>query len=337
MKSMNKVSVVVPNWNGKESLASCLESLLAQTQPGNIIVVENGSTDGSAKFLEASYKDRITVLQQSKNLGFAGGVNVGIRYALENGSEFIALFNNDAVAEKNWLEELTKVLKTHPTVGISTCKLVEDNRDHFDSTGDFYTTWGLPYPRGRDEPLSNVYDDQTKVFAGSGGASLYRTTMLNEIGMFDADFFAYYEDVDVSFRAQLAGWGVLYVPSAVAFHAHGTTSSRIKGFTTQQTMKNLPQLLWKNVPFSLLPTVVPRFTLAYCSFLLSALLRGQGWFAIKGTVAALVLAPKTLIKRSRIQRSKKVSASHIRSILIADLPPNAAKLRKLRSYFIHSA
>jgi hypothetical protein len=246
----------------------------------------------------------------------------------------VALFNNDAVADKDWLQNLTKVMEQDEKIGIVTCKFLDIKAEHIDSTGDQYTTWGLPYPRGRDEPVSNKYDSQTSVFAASGGASLYRISMLKQIGLFDEDFFAYYEDVDISFRAQLAGWKVVYAPKAIAYHQIGATSSKIKGFTTYQTIKNLPMLLWKNVPIGLLATVVPRFYLAYFSFIFSALCRGQVWPAFKGLFATIVLTPKTIIKRLHIQRSKIVSTKYIRSIMTAGLPPNAIKLKKLRSLFM---
>jgi GT2 family glycosyltransferase len=329
---MLKLSVVIPNWNGKETIAECLDSLRIQSLGCQIIVVENGSTDGSLEFISQTYPEIELVIHQ-KNLGFAAGVNAGIKRAIANNSDYVALFNNDAVAEKDWLQNLTKVMEQNDKTGIVTCKFLDIKAEYLDSTGDQYTTWGLPYPRGRGELASNKYDEQTEIFAASGGASLYRISMLKQIGLFDEDFFAYYEDVDISFRAQLAGWKVIYAPKAVAYHQIGATSSKIKGFTTYQTIKNLPMLLWKNVPTPLLATVVPRFYLAYFSFILSALCRGQIWPALKGFLAILLLIPKTILKRYYIQRSKKVSTQYIRSIMTADLPSNAARLRKLRSFF----
>jgi GT2 family glycosyltransferase len=247
--STTKVAVVIPNWNGKDELPKCLDSLQAQTVQRRIIVVENGSTDGSGELVTSLYPG-ITLLPQSKNLGFAGGVNAGIRYALEQDFEYIALLNNDAVADRNWLRELMGTLEHNPKAGIATCKFMTIDKKHLDSTGDIYTTWGLPYPRGRGEPVNEAYDKDTKVFGASGGASLYRASMLLQIGLFDEDFFAYYEDIDISFRAQLAGWKVLYNPRAIAYHQIGATSSKKKGFTTYQTLKNYPWVITKNVPGS---------------------------------------------------------------------------------------
>jgi GT2 family glycosyltransferase len=137
--------------------------------------------------------------------------------------------------------------------------------------------------------------------------------------------------VDLSFRAQLAGWKVLYQPKAVAYHRIGETSGRIKGFTVYQTFKNLPMMIIKNVPKGLGNIIYPRFILAYTSFFLSALARGDGWHAFKGFSKFLSLLPKKLGERRKIQSGKKVSNEYIYSILTHDLPENSTKLRKLRA------
>lgn len=329
-KSTSRVSVVVPNWNGKKVITDCLDSLLTQSFNARILVVENASTDGSLEFLQQKYP-QVTVLVNQKNLGFAGGVNTGIRQAIEDGDEFVALINNDAVADKNWLKHLVHDMRANSDTGISTCKLLDASGKHIDSTGEMYTNWGLPYPRGRGEAVSDHYDDRVEVFAASGGASLYRVKMLQEIGLFDEDFFAYYEDVDLSFRAQLAGWKVRYVPEAEAYHQIGATSGKIKGFTTYQTMKNLPLVVYKNVPRKLLWRVGPRYLLSHYLFFARAVSRGQGMTALKGDSKATALFFKKRKDRRRIQQTRKVSDDYIWAILTHDLPPNAKALRKLRA------
>jgi GT2 family glycosyltransferase len=257
------------------------------------VVVDNGSRDDSVAYIREKYPS-VHLIEHAHNKGFAGGVNAGIRWAIHNGFEFVALLNNDAVAEQDWLKHLLATLDSNPEVGIATPKFLDSNKEHFDSTGDIYTTWGLPYPRGRGEPVSDKYDSQTEIFGASGGASLYRAKMLEDIGLFDEDFFAYYEDVDLSFRAQLAGWKVRYVPTALAYHEVGATSALVKGFTTYQALKNYPWMLWKNVPLSLLPTILPRFLLAYNAVFWSSVAKGRGWPALKGSFVSLVLLPKKL-------------------------------------------
>ncbi len=326
---MIKTAVVIPNWNGKSSLGTCLDSLIIQSIKTTIIVVENGSKDGSLEFLQNNYPD-IQIIINKQNLGFAGGVNLGIKHAIGLKVDYVALFNNDAVADKNWLSSLVKVIDDDKNIGIVTCKLLSIDKKHIDSTGDLYTVWGLPYPRGRGEISSNKYDDMRNVFAASGGASLYRTELFKDIGYFDEDFFAYYEDVDLSFRAQLRGWKIQYVPEATAFHQIGATSKKIKGFTTYHTMKNLPWLFWKNVPTRYLFIIGWRLSFAYFLFLISSLLRGNGWSAIKGLIVSVLFSPKKLMQRLSIQSHKQVKSNYIWDIIVHDLPPNASKLKALR-------
>jgi GT2 family glycosyltransferase len=323
-----KVAVIVPNWNGADSLKACLDSLLAQSLKSHIIVVENGSTDGSLKLLEKY--PLVEIIKHQKNLGYTGGVNAGFRRAIELKLDYAAPFNNDAVADKDWLKHLVEALAENPKAGIVTSKILTADGKKIDSTGDYLTVWGLPYPRGRGESDLDKYDDDTEIFGASGGASLYRVKMLEEIGLLDDDFFAYYEDVDLSFRAQLAGWKVRYQPKSVVYHQIGATSSKLKGFATYQTMKNQQILLYKNLPKNHRGIVWRRFTLAHTLFLLRAVSRGQGWPALKGDLRGTWLLLKKGRERRRIQRSKKVSDDYIWNSLVHDLPPNAHALRRLR-------
>ncbi|MBX4190494.1 glycosyltransferase family 2 protein [Candidatus Saccharibacteria bacterium] len=330
IKVMQKAYVVVPNWNGADRLSACLDSLRVQSQKHQVIVVDNGSIDDSVNILERDYPE-VVLIRHSENKGFAGGVNAGIKYAMEQSGQYVALLNNDAIADKNWLKNLVDFLDDHPEAGIATSKICDAKKTHLDSTGDLYTLWGLPYPRGRGEKYSDKYDVDTWVFGASGGASLYRIKLFEQIGLFDEDFFAYYEDIDISFRAQLAGWKVAYVASAEVYHEISATSSQIKGFATYHTLKNLPLLLWKNVPWRLMPKIWPRLVLAYAMIAGRALSRGQFGPFFKGIFMGTILWPKKLVERYKIQRSRKVSANYINSIITHDLPPNAHKLRNLRA------
>ena len=329
-QSTPKIAIVVPNWNGEQELPACLDSLRSQSMNSSIIVVENGSVDGSVELLESEYPD-VTLLKQPKNLGFAGGVNIGIRYALDHEFDYVALFNNDAVADKEWLKYLVNTLEKSPNTGIATCKFLNIDGSSIDSTGDMYTVWGLPYPRGRGEKNNTIYNKDVYIFGASGGATIYRSELLRKIGLFDEKFFAYYEDIDVSFRAQLSGWKVQYVSTAIAYHRIGATSNKIRGFTTYQTMKNLPMLFWKNTPLRYTPIMFPRLFFAYWLMVLSAITKGNGMAALKGNAMFLLYLPHVFSERKRIQRSKTVTDAYIWSIITHDLPPNATKLRAIRN------
>ena len=326
------VAVIVINWNGEKDSLECIDLLKKQSRQHTIIAVDNGSTDEFASKVTEKHKD-VVLIRNDRNLGFSGGANTGMRHAIEHNFTYVALINNDARPEKNWLKNLTETLDNDKTSGIATCKLLRlDGR--FDSTGDQYTIWGLAYPRGRDEMDEGQFHQKEYVFAASGGASLYRVAMLRDVGVFDDDFFAYYEDVDLSFRAQLRGWKVVYQPKSVAHHQIGGTSGKIKGFTTYQTLKNLPLIVMKNVPARLLYQVVPRFTIAYWSIFFSSLKQHKFKASFKGLLMANFLLPKKMLQRQYIQRHATVDSVYIRSMIVPDLPPNAHKLRRLRNFFL---
>jgi len=331
----NNVAVVILNWNGISDTLDCLKSIQQQSYKNyRIIVVDNGSTDSSREVLE-NYKNKnskIDVIYNVHNFGFAGGVNTGIKYALDNNFDYVALFNNDATADTRWLENLTKAIKTDD-IGISTGLLLRRDGKTIDTTGEQYSIWGLPFPRNRNNKTT-LASAGGLVFGASGGASLYKTSLLREIGMFDDDFFAYYEDTDISFRAQLAGWKIVYEPKAIAYHKQGETSKKIPGFTVYQTFKNLPLLFIKNVPRGLLLSIGIRFYFAYIMMFLNAIKNGSGKYAIKGVAKSIILTPKKISERFDIQKSKTAPTSYIKSLLWPDLPPNQTGLRKLRKFFI---
>lgn len=332
---MNRVAVVVVNYKGIDDTINCLDSLSKQTYKDfTIVAVENGSHDGSAdefKKLEQKYGDKLVTFYNDKNLGFDGGVNTGIRWAIENQLEYVTLLNNDALPDKNWVGELVKTADSHPAHGMVTGLLLLQDGTTIDSTGDWYSKWGLPFPRNRHDK-TELAPKAEEVFGGTGGATLFRISMLREIGIFDEDFFAYYEDTDISFRAQLAGWKVYYQPSAIAYHQQGATADRMPGhFAVHQTFKNLPLVYVKNVPRELLFSIGIRFWFAYFMMLGNSIIKGRGKAALTGWFRSIVLFwTSALPARRKIQRNKKATTKYIQSILWDDLPPEQSGLRKMR-------
>lgn len=333
MDRTNRVAVVVLNYKGIDDTIECIDSLSKQAYNNTTIVaVENGSHDGSAKKfkdLEKKYGDKLVALYNDKNLGFTGGVNTGIRWAINNNYDYVALFNNDATADKDWLKSLVETAVEKKT-GLTTGLLLREDSKTIDSTGDWYSKWGLPFPRNRGDNTDKA-PKAGYVFGATGGATLYSIPMLRHIGLFDEDFFAYYEDNDVSFRAQLAGYKVYYEPKAKAYHKLSQTSNRMpSGFAVYQTFKNLPLTYVKNVPLGLLLPVGIRFYPAYWLMLGNAIKNGTGIPALKGALVSIVLGIKKLPVRWHIQRNKKVPTSYIKEIIWNDLPPDQTGLRKLR-------
>jgi GT2 family glycosyltransferase len=330
MSSKNDVLFVILNFNGWKETLDCLEAVLAQSYTNHhTLLIDNGSHDSSLQEL-SKYNNhkKVTFIKQPTNLGFAGGVNVGITHAIENNYENVVLLNNDAVLEKSWLRCI-KEATAKQDASIFTGLLLNGNGKKIESTGDSYSVWGLAFPRQRDEPASRAFDSGF-VFGGTAGASLYRTKVFEDFGLFDEDFFAYYEDTDINFRAQLYGYKAYYEKKAVAYHEHGTTSSKIPGFTTYQTFKNTPLVVWKNTPIILLPATLLRFYIFYTLLYTRAVFRGQFIVATKGIIRTISLTPHAFGKRKIIQKNRRVSVEYIKGILHPDLPPsNKEKIRRI--------
>lgn len=333
----NRLAIIVLNWNGADDTLACVESLMAQTTVPDIILVDNFSSDDSVERFESyitGHPDSsIYLIKNPVNSGYAGGENVGIRYALSEGYAYIGTLNPDATADQRWTHALVDELDTHPGLGIVTGILARSDRKTVDSTGDFYTTWGIPGPRGRDGLLVDAPKEPEYIFGATGGGFVARREVFEKIGLFDEKFFMYFEDVDLCFRAQLTDYKVRYIPDALAYHKLSASTNKVPGLAVTQTFKNLPMLFVKNVPLKLAVSMYPRFVLAYTLILGHAIVKGRGVPALKGWL----LSWKNLIhmfrERRRIQSSRTVSDEYIASIILHDIPPEQTGLRKFRSLF----
>lgn len=323
--SPGSVLIVVLNFNGWKETIPCIESILAQSyKKFHILLIDNGSKDQSlSKLKRFNNHEGITFHKEPVNLGFAGGVNVGIRKAIDEGYEYVTLLNNDATLEKDWLAILIRTLKK-TGASVATGLLLESKGKEIESTGDSYSKYGLPFPRQRGDKTENANDSEF-VFGGTAGASVYTTELFKDIGLFDEKFFAYFEDTDISYRTQLAGHTAYYEKSAVAYHDHGTTSSKMPGFTVYQTFKNLPVFLWKDVPLQLFLGTAFRFYACLGLMYVRAIARGQFVIATKGLFKSISLFPHALKERRRIQKSRRVSIEYLQSVIYPALPPNTKR------------
>lgn len=326
MKKPN-VAVVVLNYKGWEDSIKCVGSLFKQTyEKFHIVLIENGSHDESTKELSKLKDKRLTFIENPKNLGFTGGVNQGIEWALERDYDAIALLNNDAQVDPNWLKNLVdSMLKTKASV-VTSLMLTEDGT-RIDDAGDFYTTWGIPMLRNEGD-LAEKAPESGYVFGGTGGATLYSAELFKDIGLFDDVYFAYNEDVDIDWRAQLRGHKVYYEKSAVAYHKHSATSKKIPGFTTRQVFQNLPVVFIKNVPFPMVILMGIKFVFIYTAFLFYKIFKGAGKDAFVGFGRSIKLWPHAFRERRRIQKSKTASNAYIKSILYKGLPLRSIKRLK---------
>jgi GT2 family glycosyltransferase len=316
MSNLDLISLVIPNWNGKQFLAGCLDSLSQQSYKAiEVIVVDNGSVDGSTQLIESNYP-WVRLLRFEENQGFSPAVNRGIR---ESKGKFIALLNNDTVVDSQWLEELIAALKAEPTLGSVASKMLAYH-DHsiLDGAGDGYRRGGLPGRIGHREKDAGQFDSPRYVLGACGGAALYRKEVFDKIGLFDEDYFAYLEDIDLALRAQSAGFKCLYVPTAIVYHLGcGTTGSGYSPLVVRLSAQNNINTLVKNIPLFLLFKFLPYIFYWQAYYFACVLLLGRrplAWFA--GSFSALRQLPKMIAKRQMINQERCVPISYLEQIIV---------------------
>lgn len=303
-----QVTVIVVNWNGKACLIQCLDALRRQSFQNMVtVVVDNGSGDGSAETVMQRFPE-VTLISLTDNLGFAAANNIAIRQA---DTEYVALLNNDAIAHPSWLENLITAISAFPEAGSAASKMLYQDAPHIiDRAGDGYTTAGAGYLRGRGSE-DRAYDQPEWVFGACAGAALYRMSMLRDIGLFDEDFFLLYEDVDLSFRAQLRGYKCLYVPGAVVYHMASHSIGYDSPTSVYYGHRNLEWVYVQNMPSSLIVRSLGRHVL----YLFAAF----GYFASKGLATAYIRSKwnsmqawrSVLNKRKIIQADCRVENDYI--------------------------
>ncbi len=310
----DRLSVVIPNWNGARFLAVCLDALRNQTLDGvEIILVDNASSDGSQSFVKTNYPE-VRLLELEENRGFTGACNLGIEAAA---GAYIALLNNDTEVQPDWAEQVLAAFADHPDAGIIASKmLLFDQRDRFHTAGDFFTIDGVAGNRGAWDKDSGQFDRGEFVFSACGGSAVYRTSMLREIGKLDDDFFFLLEDVDLAWRAQLAGYKVWYEPRAVVYHHLSATGGGVTA--SYHAGRNGIWLIVKNMPSSLLRKYARLILARQLASLWEAARAWRGREArarLRGWLAGAFRIRGALAKRKRIQAGKRVSDDYIDSML----------------------
>jgi GT2 family glycosyltransferase len=293
------VVVIIPNWNGRQHLQTCLSALLRQTRPaGEIVLVDNGSTDGSCAFVAENFP-QIRILSCTENLGFAAATNLGIR---STQSDYVATLNNDTEAEPTWLEELTQAMGANPHLGMAASQMLfYHQRGTINSAGIAVDRVGMAWDRLGGLPEGAGTRSQ-EVFGPCAGAALYRRSMLDQIGLFDEDYFGYLEDVDLAWRGQAIGWSCLYVPSARVYHVHSATGQEGSPLKNYLLGRNKWWTIFKNYPWPHWLAYAP-LILAYDLLAnLYNLVLKRDIHALRGRLAALRSFPAACEKRRTVQR-----------------------------------
>lgn len=328
------ITVVVVNWNGRQLLRACLQSLGRQAGVRfEIIVVDNGSDDGSPAMVESEFgggEPRVRIIRNPENRGFCAANNQGIEAAA---GEFVALLNNDAEAEPGWLAALRTAFEKGPEIGMAASKiLVYEDARLIDKAGHLIYPDGQNRGRGTGALDDGRFDQPGETLWPDGCAAMYRKEMLERIGGFDEDFFAYGDDAELGLRARIAGWRCLYVPQAVVRHHRGATLGLASPLRLELIERNRVLLAVKLFPWSLL-WLNGAYYLARLAAGAWAAMRGVGETALfpgvggkmrllksllLGDLQALRLIPRMLRKRREIQKIRQLSPREVKQLILAN-------------------
>jgi GT2 family glycosyltransferase len=326
--------VVIVTWNRLHLLRACLQSLTRQNlnQPFEVVVVDNGSDDGSLEMVLREYgqstKFRVELVRNLENRGFCAANNQGFA---ASDSEFVALLNNDAEAEPDWLQKLASAFDQRPDIGMAASKiLVYEDPRRIDKAGHLIYPDGQNRGRGSGELDEGQYDRVEEILWPDGCAAMYRRAMLDQIGGFDEDFFAYADDAELGLRARIAGWKCLYIPGAVVRHHRGATLGLRSSRRLELIERNRLLLAAKLFPWSLL-----WLNGVYYAMRLGAggwaAITGQGEVGkfpgirgkllaalamIKGDWQAVPLLPRMLAKRRDVERIRKLSPREVKQLIL---------------------
>ena len=323
-----RFSVIIPNWNGLRHLEECLHSLASQTfRAFEVVLVDNASTDGSVQFVRERFPE-VRIVALHENHGFAGGVNAGIRAS--NG-EYIVLLNNDTAVESDWLMRLNLAASENPDIWMFASMLVNYyDRTRVDSAGDSLDLCLGPYKIGELEPVQR-HLDRRFIFGACGGGGGYKRELFDRIGLFDEDFFAYFEDTDLSFRANWSGFRCLSVPDAIIYHKVGGTSDADQASRDRfdiMRRRNYIFLIIKNYPIEFLIRYLPFILASHCLKFLFNTMRGRINVALTTQLKIAAGLPGMLIKRRWIMSDRQISNNEMKTICTSKYGSWSAFLRK---------
>lgn len=317
-----QIAVIVLNWNGVEDTIECVESILKQSYKAyKLFIIDNNSDNNEYNNLKNKYQERAGVIKNSTNLGFTLAHNEIFQNIIDlKIFDYVALLNNDAVADSNWLEQLIDVMQKDPDVGIVTGKLIKyNNREEIDNVGLDLLWTGEVAPTGEFEACSK-YSNMRQVTSGSGAGCLYSTKMLEEIGLFDTYFKTGYEDSELGLRANLAGYKAIYTPNSIAYHKGSKSVNKVRTNTMSYKLYlNIYYSYLKLMPIKLILVMIPIWLVrAMAVILISAIFLK---FSIAKTQFKSIsgLTKAEFWKKVREERKKFLPQSRANSLAIVKL------------------
>lgn len=327
-KKMKKIktTVIIPNYNGIHYLENCLRAL--NGEPAHVIVVDNGSTDGSyelAQKMKQEMVPQVSTIRFPENTGFCHAVNAGIA---ASSTEYVIFLNNDTVVEPGFVKELERAVEKSGNIFSASAKMLSmREKGRIDDAGDLYCALGWAFAIGKGRP-EQAYQKSYDIFASCGGAALFRRTILEKIGMLDENHFAYLEDIDLGYRSLLYGYRNVYAPKARVCHAGSASSgSRYNKFKVDLTSRNSIYLIYKNMPALQIALNLP-FLLA--GFVIKTLFfwkKGFGRDYLRGLYRGLLLC------RSKEGRRHKIHWRNIRFAMYCRVQ-SALWINMIRRFFV---
>lgn len=300
-------AVLIVNWNGRQYLNRCLTALFDQRFGDfQTVMIDNGSTDGSCDWVTEHFP-QIRLIRLTENVGFAQANNIGIA---STSSRYVVTLNNDTEVESDWLETLIGTAEADAMIGSCASRIVLASRPHIlDSAGIEVDPFGFAWQRGHGRPDGGKYRQAENVFGASAAAALYRRSMLETIGLFDEDFGSYYEDVDLAWRAHLAGWRCRYVPGPRVVHVHSATGRRDPDRKLYLLMRNRWWTVLKNYPAPWLWLMLPAMTVADLASLVRGLVTQRNRVPIRARLDAARGLHRMWLKRRQIQQLRRRTAT----------------------------
>ena len=306
-----KSTVIIPNYNGMKFIENCMKALKRETSAKyHVCVVDNGSTDGSKEWIEKNCP-KVQVIALPENTGFCGAVNAGIKASK---TPYVILLNNDTEVEYGFVKALEDALEREKKSFSVSAKMVDlYDKNVLDGAGDLYCALGWAFALGKGKAVKGNYEKPQEIFSACGGAVIYRKEILDEIGIFDENHFAYLEDCDLGYRAQIFGYRNYYTPDAVVYHAgSGVSGSKHNEFKVNLSSKNSIYLIYKNMPVLQvlinLPFLIPGFLVKYLFFIK----KGLGDTYRKGIVKGIKLCFSEEGRRKKILFSMNRFPNYIR-------------------------
>ncbi|MDY8049376.1 glycosyltransferase family 2 protein [Paenibacillus polymyxa] len=298
-----RVSIVIPNYNGAKFLPGCINSLKKQLYTDyELILVDNNSEDNSVTVARELF-DEIRIVSMEGNTGFSRAVNAGIREAK---GEFVVLLNNDTVAKENWLGCLVNCMEENSTAFSCSSKMIMFNdRDKIDDSGDAYTIFGWAYQEGNGQSIKH-FNKNVEVFSSCAGAAIYRRELFDRIGLFDEAFFAYLEDVDIGYRAQLMGYKNIFCATAEIYHiGSATTGGGYSPIKVKLSARNNIYLIYKNMPVFQLAINMPCLIIGHLFKYMFFRKKGLANYYVEGVQEGLK-ERKKLIKTQHVKASRYI-------------------------------